>query len=150
MYKSDQSYTPHHGAFRRQIYHIFFNQALQLSKLHKQLCLRIYIVSKKIRYQTCVIVKDPLILMIKAFNIKGFNKKKTSEQLYISVLFCLRTNIKKNQMACSMVYAHGIVTLSLVSSRTVFISQTSVHDIFYGIEVRQAVLYGLNIPEYPQ
>lgn len=23
MYKSDQSYTPHHGAFRRQIYHIF-------------------------------------------------------------------------------------------------------------------------------
>lgn len=94
---------------------------------------------KKISYQTCVIVKDPLILMIKAFNIKGFNKKKTSEQLY--VLFCLRTNIKKNQMACSMVYAHGIVTLSLVSSRTVFISQTSVHDIFYGIEVRQAVLY---------
>lgn len=82
--------------------------------------------------------------MIKAFNIKGFNKKKTSEQLYISVLFCLRTNIKKNQMACSMVYAHGygyIVTLSLVSGRTVFISQTSVHDIFYGIEVRQAVLY---------
>lgn len=97
---------------------------------------------KKISYQTCVIVKDPLILMIKAFNIKGFNKKKkTSEQLYISVLFCLRTNIKKNQMACSLVYAHGIVTLSLVSSRTVFISQTSVHDIFYGIEVRQAVLY---------
>lgn len=72
MYKSDQSYTPHHGAFRRQIY-----QALQLSKLHKQLCLRIYIVSKKkISYQTCVIVKDPLIFMIKAFNIKGFNKKK--------------------------------------------------------------------------
>lgn len=96
---------------------------------------------KKISYQTCVIVKDPLILMIKAFNIKGFNKKKTSEQLYISVLFCLRTNIKKNQMVCSMVYSHGIVTLSLVSSRTVFISQTSVHDIFYGIEVRQAVLY---------
>lgn len=31
---------------------------------------------KKISYQTCVIVKDPLILMIKAFNIKGFNKKK--------------------------------------------------------------------------
>lgn len=119
--------------------------------MHKQLCLRIYIVSKKISYQTCVIVKDPLILMIKAFNIKGFNKKKTSEQLYIlSVLFCLRTNIKKNQMACSMVYSHGIVTLSLVSSRTVFISQTSVHDIFYGIEVRQAVLYGLDIPEYPQ
>lgn len=110
----------------------------------------LYSIQKKISYQTCVIVKDPLILMIKAFNIKGFNKKKTSEQLYISVLFCLRTNIKKNQMACSMVYAHGIVTLSLVSGRTVFISQTSVHDIFYGIEVRQAVLYGLNIPEYPQ
>lgn len=96
----------------------------------------LYSIQKKISYQTCVIVKDPLILMI-----KGFNKKKTSEQLYISLLFCLRTNIKKNQMACSMVYAHGIVTLSLVSSRTVFISQTSVHDIFYGIEVRQAVLY---------
>lgn len=84
-------------------------------------------------------VTKPVLSLNKAFNIKGFNKKKTSEQLY--VLFCLRTNIKKNQMACSMVYAHGIVTLSLVSSRTVFISQTSVHDIFYGIEVRQAVLY---------
>lgn len=140
MYKSDQSYTPHHGAFRRQIYHISL-----IKHYMYQNCINNYVQEsiqypkKKISYQTCVIVKDPLILMIKAFNIKGFNKKKTSEQLY--VLFCLRTNIKKNQMACSMVYAHGIVTLSLVSSRTVFISQTSVHDIFYGIEVRQAVLY---------
>lgn len=140
MYESDQSYTPHHGAFRCQIYPIFL-----IKHYMYQNCINNYVQEsiqypkKKISYQTCVIVEDPLILMIKAFNIKGFNKKKTSEQLY--VLFCLRTNIKKNQMACSMVYAHGIVTLSLVSSRTVFISQTSVHDIFYGIEVRQAVLY---------